>query len=91
MIEGGAEILSSVLREGLFDRFTVYYAPVVVGGATAPPVAAGPDADPPEATVRLRLVTLDRLGEGYVVTYTPFPPVASVIPDGGSSRSVSPP
>lgn len=91
MVEGGAEILASVLREGLFDRFTVYYAPAVIGGATAPPVAGGPDPDPPEATVRLRLLTLDRLGEGYVVTYTPIPHNAPVIRDGGSSPSESPP
>jgi 2,5-diamino-6-(ribosylamino)-4(3H)-pyrimidinone 5'-phosphate reductase len=91
MIEGGAEILASVLREGLFDRFTVYYAPMVVGGATAPPVASGPDPEQPEATVPLRLIALDRLGDGYVVTYTPVPPDASVISGDGSSRSEAPP
>jgi 2,5-diamino-6-(ribosylamino)-4(3H)-pyrimidinone 5'-phosphate reductase len=91
MVEGGAEILSSVVRDGLFDRLTVYYAPVVVGGATAPPVVGGPDPDRPEATVRLRLVALDRLGDGYVVTYTPFAPNAPVIPTDGSSPSEAPP
>ncbi len=87
MIEGGSEILSSVLRDGLFDRFTVYYAPTVVGGATAPTIAGGPDPELPEVTVPLRLLALDRLGEGYVVTYTPVPAVAPVIRDDGSSRT----
>ena len=91
MVEGGAEILSSVLRGGLFDRFTVYYAPTIVGGSTAPPVASGPDPDRPGSTVPLHLVSLDRLGEGYVVTYTPGATVAPVIPDGGSSRAEAPP
>ena len=87
MVEGGAGILASVLREGLFDRFTVYYAPVVVGGPSAPPVASGPDVPGPEGCVPLRLLALDRLGEGYVVTYAPAPRDAPVIRSDGSSPS----
>ena len=71
MVEGGAEILSSVLRERLFDRFTVYYAPVVIGGTTAPPVVSGPETRGPEELAALELVGLERLGTGYVATYTP--------------------
>ncbi|MGB7124794.1 MAG: dihydrofolate reductase family protein [Thermoplasmata archaeon] len=85
MVEGGAEILSSVLRGGLFDRFTIYYAPRVIGGTTAPPVARGPEANGPDETVGLRVISLERLGEGYVVTYVPAASVAPVIRDGGSS------
>jgi 2,5-diamino-6-(ribosylamino)-4(3H)-pyrimidinone 5'-phosphate reductase len=91
MVEGGAEILSSVLRAGLFDRFTVYYAPVVIGGRTAPPVVTGPETGGPADTVRLRLLALDRLGEGYVVTYASTGRDAPVIKDGGSSPSEAPP
>jgi 2,5-diamino-6-(ribosylamino)-4(3H)-pyrimidinone 5'-phosphate reductase len=91
MVEGGAEILSSVLRDELFDRFTVYFAPSLIGGATAPPVASGPETNGPEETVPLRLLALDRLGEGYVVTYGPRLRDASVIRDGGSSPSEASP
>jgi 2,5-diamino-6-(ribosylamino)-4(3H)-pyrimidinone 5'-phosphate reductase len=91
MVEGGAEILSSVLRAGLFDRFTVYYAPLVIGGRTAPAVTAGPDANGPDGTVALQLLALDRLGEGYVATYVPVLPGAPVIRDGGSSPTEAPP
>ena len=73
MVEGGAEVLSSVLRSGLFDRLTVYYAPVVVGGSTAPPIVSGPETRSPAELVTLRLERLERVGEGYVATYTPGP------------------
>lgn len=87
MVEGGAEILSSVLRGGLFDRFTVYYAPRVIGGASAPPVAAGPDVGTDVPPVELRLTALERLGEGFLATYVPG---ASIISDGGSPPPEAP-
>jgi len=74
MVEGGAEILSSVLREGLFDRFSIYYAPTVIGGSTAPPVVSGPETTGPDDAVPLELLGLERLGEGYLATYAPRAP-----------------
>lgn len=71
MIEGGASVLASVVRDRLFDRFTVYYAPVVVGGSTAPPIIAGPESRSVEEEDRLELTGLERLGEGFVATYVP--------------------
>jgi 2,5-diamino-6-(ribosylamino)-4(3H)-pyrimidinone 5'-phosphate reductase len=91
MVEGGARILASVLREQLFDRFTVYVAPVVIGGATAPTLVRGPETRGPEGTVPLRLVALDRLGEGFVVTYAPNPRDAPVIRERASAPSEAPP
>lgn len=69
MVEGGAEILSSVLREGLFDRFTIFYAPTVIGGTTAPPVVSGPETSTTDDATTLELVGLERVGIGYVATY----------------------
>ncbi|MGI0128684.1 MAG: RibD family protein [Thermoplasmata archaeon] len=91
MVEGGAEILSSVLRDGLFDRFTVYTAPVVIGGTTSPPVVRGPESHGPAEAVPLRVLALDRLGEGYVVTYAPGNAGAPVIRENGSPPSEAPP
>ncbi len=71
MIEGGATVLASVVRARLFDRFTVYYAPVVVGGSTAPPIIAGRESRSAEDEVRLELTGLERVGEGLVATYVP--------------------
>jgi 2,5-diamino-6-(ribosylamino)-4(3H)-pyrimidinone 5'-phosphate reductase len=71
MVEGGAEILSSVLRAGLFDHFTIYYAPTIIGGTTAPPVVSGPESKGPDDAVSLELESLERIGSGYLATYRP--------------------
>ena len=71
MVEGGAEILSSVLRAGLFDRFSIYYAPVVIGGATAPPVVSGPETRGSDDATTFELMGLERVGVGCLATYAP--------------------
>lgn len=80
MVEGGAEVIASVLRSGLFDRLTIYYAPVVIGGATAPPIASGAETHGPEEALPLELVGVERLGEGHVATYAPRRPVSGPQP-----------
>jgi 2,5-diamino-6-(ribosylamino)-4(3H)-pyrimidinone 5'-phosphate reductase len=69
MVEGGSQILASVARQNLFDRWTIYYAPLIIGGATAPPIVQGPESIGPEDLVRLRLDGVERLGDGFVATY----------------------
>ena len=74
MVEGGAEVIASVLREGLFDRLTIYYAPVVIGGTTAPPIVRGPETRGPAEVRAVELLGVERLGEGYVASYAPRAP-----------------
>jgi len=71
MVEGGAEILSSVLRGRLFDRFSIYTAPVIVGGSTAPSVVSGPETHGIDDATGLELLSLERVGPGFVATYAP--------------------
>ncbi len=78
MVEGGARILASVLRGHLFDRWTIYYAPVVIGGVTAPPVV-GEEAVGPADLVALVLERLEPLGAGSLATYAP-----AVLPSSGT-------
>ena len=82
LVEGGAQIISSVLRGGLFDRFSVYYSPVIVGGTTAPPMVSGPETNGLEDATGLELLSLERVGPGFVATYAPTGrtgPVPSVL------------
>jgi 2,5-diamino-6-(ribosylamino)-4(3H)-pyrimidinone 5'-phosphate reductase len=78
MVEGGARILAAVARQGLFDRWTVYTAPVIVGAGTAPALVEGPAAVRPEDLSRFRLASVEPLGEGFVATYLPATPGAPV-------------
>jgi 2,5-diamino-6-(ribosylamino)-4(3H)-pyrimidinone 5'-phosphate reductase len=73
MVEGGADLLASVVRERLFDRWTIYYAPLAIGGASAPPILRGEETRDLAGAPRLELVALERLGEGYLATYRPRP------------------
>jgi len=91
MVEGGADVLASVLRLGLYDRLTVYVAPAVIGGVTSPPMVRGGESRGPDEMLRMRLTALDRLGEGYVATYVPIARDASVKPEGGSPPPEAPP
>lgn len=71
MVEGGSRVLASVLRSGSFDRFTVYVAPILIGGSSAPPLMTGPECPDPEKTVALTLLALERLGDGHLLSYAP--------------------
>ncbi|MFZ0699603.1 MAG: RibD family protein [Thermoplasmata archaeon] len=78
LVEGGARVLASALQKGLFDRFTIYVAPVIIGEHAAPPVVSGPAARRIEDVLALDLLAVDRLGAGYVASYGPpgsAPPV----------------
>jgi 2,5-diamino-6-(ribosylamino)-4(3H)-pyrimidinone 5'-phosphate reductase len=78
LVEGGGEVLASVLAEGLFDRMTVFVAPTVIGGASAPPMVRGPDRPESRSSTPLTLVTSEPLDDGVVLTYVPVP--ASSVP-----------
>ncbi|HEV2167037.1 MAG TPA: dihydrofolate reductase family protein [Thermoplasmata archaeon] len=69
MVEGGGTVIASVLWSGSFDRLTVYVAPVVIGGVTAPSLALGPETPDAAGAIPLELTGVERLGPGVVLTY----------------------
>jgi 2,5-diamino-6-(ribosylamino)-4(3H)-pyrimidinone 5'-phosphate reductase len=82
MVEGGSRVLASFLTEGLFDRLTVYVAPVVIGGVSAPPMAGGPEAVGPAGTVPLHRERVVPMDDGALLEFTPAP--------RGDTRTTSP-
>jgi 2,5-diamino-6-(ribosylamino)-4(3H)-pyrimidinone 5'-phosphate reductase len=71
LVEGGAHVIASFLRAGLVDRMTVYIAPVLIGGDTAPPLMAGRESHSPEDWVELLRESADALDDGVLITLRP--------------------
>lgn len=67
MIEGGAEINASALRDGIVDKVLLFLAPILVGGRGAPGVVGGEDIGRLADAVRLRDVRVERVGEDILV------------------------
>jgi len=67
LVEGGGELIFSVIEDGLIDRLTVYVGSLVIGGRDAPTLADGEgfvDDFP-----ALSLTAVDRVDDGVVLTY----------------------
>jgi 2,5-diamino-6-(ribosylamino)-4(3H)-pyrimidinone 5'-phosphate reductase len=71
MVEGGGGVLASFLRGSLVDRLTVFVAPVVIGGTTAPSMVGGPDAAGAAKAVSLERQEARPIDGGWLLTYVP--------------------
>ena len=71
LFEGGGVLLGSVFDQRLVDRVHAVIAPIIVGAAEAPTAVAGRGADRMRDAVRLRDVTVERLGEDVLITGSP--------------------
>lgn len=67
LVEGGALVHASFVREGLYDAFTVYVGPLRLGDG--PGLASGFTAAEAAAEPRLILVRAQPLGEGTLLEY----------------------
>jgi len=66
MVEGGGTLNFELLQLGLVDEVTVYVAPLIFGGATAPTLAAGPGLERNEALL-LQQVSAEAWEDGGVL------------------------
>ncbi len=71
MIEGGAEINASALREGIVDKVLVFLAPILIGGKSTSTAVGGDGIESLSQALRLREVRIERfeddiLVEGYL-------------------------
>jgi 2,5-diamino-6-(ribosylamino)-4(3H)-pyrimidinone 5'-phosphate reductase len=73
LVEGGGQVFASLFRLGLVDRLTVYIAPVLIGGSTAPTMIAGVESDGPDQIVGLERESVEPLDDGILLTFTPRP------------------
>jgi diaminohydroxyphosphoribosylaminopyrimidine deaminase/5-amino-6-(5-phosphoribosylamino)uracil reductase len=68
LVEGGGVILGGFFDAGLVDKVHAVIAPIIIGAADAPSAVAGEGADLMAEALRLRDVTVERLGEDVLVT-----------------------
>ena len=71
LVEGGGQLLGSVLGQGLADKVVVFLAPVIIGGAEAVPAVGGAGSDTVAKALRLRGVTVEQVGEDLMVVGYP--------------------
>jgi diaminohydroxyphosphoribosylaminopyrimidine deaminase/5-amino-6-(5-phosphoribosylamino)uracil reductase len=74
LCEGGGVLHGSLFDQRLVDKVTAVIAPMIVGSDEAPSAVAGVGAAYMRDAVRLRDVTVERLGEDILVTGYPVWP-----------------
>jgi 2,5-diamino-6-(ribosylamino)-4(3H)-pyrimidinone 5'-phosphate reductase len=68
MVEGGARLNWSLIKQGLVDELYVYIGNLVIGGESAPTLVDGPGFQ--ESFPRLRLDSMERLDEGVLLKWS---------------------
>lgn len=68
LVEGGGTLNEALLSLGLVDEISVYVAPLIFGGASAPTLASGPGLTRQEA-LPLQLTHVERHSDGGIVLY----------------------
>jgi 2,5-diamino-6-(ribosylamino)-4(3H)-pyrimidinone 5'-phosphate reductase len=74
LVEGGAHVIASFLRARLVDRMTVYVAPVLIGGTTAPSLMAGPESRSKEEWIELQRESVEPQDDGVLISLRPREP-----------------
>jgi len=66
LVEGGGEVHASFLEAGVVDRVTLFVAPLLLGGRTAPAVVGGAGRDLKSA-IRLGSMTARAMGDDLLI------------------------
>jgi diaminohydroxyphosphoribosylaminopyrimidine deaminase/5-amino-6-(5-phosphoribosylamino)uracil reductase len=71
LVEGGASITGSMLRERLVDKLYIFIAPKILGGEDGVPMAAGPGSKRMEECLRLKNIQMRRFGDDILLVGYP--------------------
>jgi len=63
LLEGGPTLAWSAIEDDAVDKVFVYLAPKLIGGKSAPGILGGRGFAPLSAALRLRVVSVDQIGE----------------------------
>lgn len=67
LVEGGPGLWTSAHGAGVVDRYLLYYAPKILGGAGSRSAFGGADPRTMDRALGLRVLGIERLGEDWVV------------------------
>lgn len=67
MVEGGSEIMGSMIREGLVDKFYLFTAPRILGGDDGVPMARGKGPERMDESITLRDMQLKRFDDDILI------------------------
>lgn len=70
MVEGGGELIFSLLRAGLVDDLSVFVGPTVIGGRDAPTLADGEGFADPADFAALELRSVERMDGGVLLRWS---------------------
>ncbi|MCI4345687.1 MAG: dihydrofolate reductase family protein [Thermoplasmata archaeon] len=73
LVEGGATVLASFFRQMLVDELTVYVAPLLIGGSTAPSLLGGEECPDAERAIPLARTGVEPLDDGVLLRFRPRP------------------
>ncbi|MDX1585060.1 MAG: dihydrofolate reductase family protein, partial [Thermoanaerobaculia bacterium] len=71
IVEGGSRVLTTMIRERLWQKMQLFLAPVVVGGTDAPAIFGGGGVRELSEAHRLRFDAIERIGPDLLVTAYP--------------------
>ncbi len=71
LVEGGAKIHGSFIKENLPDKYYLYYAPILIGGKKAPGFFGGEGFSKLAEATKLDIHNIKRLGKDIRVTLYP--------------------
>jgi len=71
LVEGGSEVAGSFLSAGLVHKIAFFYAPVILGGRDAVPAVGGDGVADPAEAIRVRDLSIERVGEDFLITGYP--------------------
>ncbi|MBW1720612.1 MAG: bifunctional diaminohydroxyphosphoribosylaminopyrimidine deaminase/5-amino-6-(5-phosphoribosylamino)uracil reductase RibD [Deltaproteobacteria bacterium] len=67
LVEGGATLMGSLIRENLVDKYYIFKAPKILGGDDGVPMASGPGARRMDKAFLLRDIRIRRFGDDVLI------------------------
>jgi len=71
LVEGGATLFGSIIRERLVDKFYIFLAPKILGGDNGVPFTRGPGCDRINDCLSLKPLMVRRFGEDIMIEAYP--------------------